>query len=71
MGITYGDYLIDSGYRELTPEQEDAPQSCDICGEPRDGRDHSKCDELPAPGFLTETPTTDDRTDGKHEGTPS
>ena len=23
MGITFGDYLIDSGYRELTPEQED------------------------------------------------
>jgi hypothetical protein len=22
MGITYGDHLIDSGYRELTPEQE-------------------------------------------------
>ena len=22
MGITYGDHLIDSGYREITPEQE-------------------------------------------------
>ena len=31
MGITYGDYLIDSGYRELTEEQERAIEDRAAC----------------------------------------
>lgn len=31
MGITYGDHLIDSGYRELTPEQEREREAREEC----------------------------------------
>lgn len=35
MGITYGDHLIDSGYYDITPEQErelEARVECPYCG---------------------------------------
>jgi hypothetical protein len=35
MGITYGDHLIDSGYYNITPEQErelEIERYCEICG---------------------------------------
>ncbi len=31
MGITYGDYLIDSGYYEMTPEQEREIEAREEC----------------------------------------
>lgn len=30
MGITYGDHLIDSGYYDITPEQERETECCDL-----------------------------------------
>jgi hypothetical protein len=33
MGITYGDHLIDSGYYDITPEQErEREEQCSVCG---------------------------------------
>ncbi|MGY3359718.1 hypothetical protein ACVWZK_006381 [Bradyrhizobium sp. GM0.4] len=33
MGITFGDHLIDSGYYDITPEQErEIEAQCQICG---------------------------------------
>jgi hypothetical protein len=33
MGITYGDYLIDSGYHDITSEQErEMEMQCPLCG---------------------------------------
>lgn len=44
MGITYGDYLIDSGYYEITPEQEREIEAREECKRRGLDPDDDACD---------------------------
>lgn len=50
LGSRLADLLDADHWNEIEPmliEIKEAFANCDICGEPRDGRDHSGCDALP------------------------